>query len=69
MLTGAADNTARLWDTETGREVSQFETSSAVRTCGFSSTDKLLMFTTDATIGKLCEISLFDVRESQAPVK
>ena len=36
LVTGAADNTVRLWDIQTGKELNSIQTKSAVRTCGFS---------------------------------
>ena len=69
VLTGSADNTARLWDCETGRELSQFPTVSAVRACSFSYSSNLFVFSTDATMGSKCEISLFDVRQTEEAVR
>jgi translation initiation factor 3 subunit I len=69
VLTGAADNTARLWDCESGKEVEQYETNSAVRTCGFSRCGKYLMYSTDATMKNMCEICLYDIRASDSYVR
>lgn len=69
MLTGAADNSARLWDAETGQEVVSFETNSAVRTCSFSLSGKYLMYSTDATMNNKCEIQLYDIRDPQAVIR
>lgn len=65
VLTGAADNTARLWDCETGKELAQYGTNSAVRTCGFSANGDYLMYSTDATMNNTCEIILCDVRDKE----
>ena len=65
MLTGSADNSARLWDCETGAELAKFPSSSAVRTCTFSYSSKLFAYSTDATMGSTCEIVLYDVREKE----
>ena len=69
VLTGAADNTARLWDCETGKELNRFDTNSAVRTCGFSLSGKYMIYSTDATMNNKCEISLYDVRETESPIR
>lgn len=69
MLTGAADNTARLWDCESGKEVRRFETNSAVRTCGFSRYGKYLMYSTDATMKNMCEVYLYDIREAESYIR
>merc|ERR1712018_903988 len=36
LLSGAADNTIRLWDVENGAQLNRIDTKSAVRTCKFS---------------------------------
>lgn len=69
VLTGAADNTARLWDCQTGKEVGKFDTNSAVRTCGFSSSGQYLMYSTDATMNNKCEVHLFDVRDQESLIR
>lgn len=61
VATGAADNTCRIWDCERGIEVAQIVTKTAVRTCGFSYSGKLLMYTTDKSMGKSCEIKIVDI--------
>jgi translation initiation factor 3 subunit I len=69
ILTGSADNSTRLWDCETGTTLSQFETGSAVRSCMFSYSSNLFVYTTDATMGSVCEIYLYDIRDLEAPVR
>ncbi len=68
VFTGSADNSARLWDVETGKEVSNFGTGSAVRTCGFSHNGNYLMYSTDAALGLNCEIILYDIRATESPI-
>jgi len=63
FLTGAADNTAIMWDTETGTKLSEIVTQSAVRTCGFTFSAKDFMISTDAAMGKMCEIQLFNLQQ------
>uniref|UniRef100_A0A0B6Y0C0 Eukaryotic translation initiation factor 3 subunit I n=1 Tax=Arion vulgaris TaxID=1028688 RepID=A0A0B6Y0C0_9EUPU len=67
VLTGAADNTCKLWDAETGTQINSLETNNAVRTNGFSYSGNLIMYTTDKTMGFPCEINVFDIRESMDP--
>ena len=69
VLTGSADNSTRLWDCETGTQLNQFDTGSAVRACVFSYSSNLFVYTTDATMGSVCEIYLYDVRDLEAPVR
>jgi len=64
LLTGAADNSAKLWDIETGTEILSYETGSAVRSCGFSYSGKQLFYSTDKAMGRQCEIRFYDVAES-----
>ena len=42
LVTGAADNTVRLWDIQTGKELSKIDTKSAVRTANFSFSGNLV---------------------------
>ncbi|ESO08071.1 hypothetical protein HELRODRAFT_185422 [Helobdella robusta] len=62
LMTGAADNTCKIWDCETGQVIIDHATRSAIRTCGFSFSGNLIMFTTDKTMGQQCELYVFDLR-------
>ncbi|XP_052776990.1 eukaryotic translation initiation factor 3 subunit I-like [Mya arenaria] len=64
FLTGSADNTCKLWDCETGKNLNTLDVKNAVRSCGFSYSGKLLMYSTDKTMGHPCEIHIFDVSDS-----
>lgn len=64
LLTGSADNSAKLWDVETGSELLNMVTQSPVRSCGFSYSGKQFFYTTDKAMGQTCEIRLYDVTES-----
>lgn len=65
MLTGAADQSAKLWDCETGRVISSYDTPSSVRVCGFCSYGSLIMFSTEDRKDVGCEIFLYDLRASE----
>ncbi|XP_070294930.1 eukaryotic translation initiation factor 3 subunit I [Salvelinus sp. IW2-2015] len=54
VLTGSADNSCRLWDCETGKQLAMLNTSSAVRTCGFDFSGNIIMFSTDKQMGYQC---------------
>ena len=69
MLTGAADNSAKLWDCETGKEVATFQTRSAVRTCYFSHSGQYFVYSTDEAMSNKCEIVLYDVRSYDSPIR
>merc|ERR1711879_124542 len=62
LVTGAADNTVRLWDIQTGKELNSIQTKSAVRTCGFSYSGNMVCYTTDKQMGYPCEINVVDSR-------
>ena len=53
----------------TGKELFILETKSAVRTCGWSFSGNLAMFTTDMAMGQPCEISIFDIRDKSQMCK
>lgn len=64
LLSGSADNTCKLWDVETGKELESLATNTAVRSCGFSYCGNLIMFTTDQAMGHASTLNVFDIRES-----
>lgn len=65
VLTCAADNTCRIWDCETGKEISRIDTNTAGRTCGFSYSGNLVLCTTDKAMGHPCQLMVFDKRDDQ----
>jgi len=65
VLSGSADSTCRLWDCATGVQLSEFPSKSAVRTCGFSFSGNLIMFSTDKAMGHPCELDIFDLRAEE----
>jgi len=62
LVTGAADNTCRLWDIETGKNINVIKTQTSVRTSCFSYSGDMICFTTDKQMGYLCEINVVDAR-------
>ena len=64
VLTGSADNSCKMWDTETGSVVQNLGTRSAVRSCGFSYSGNLIFYTTDKAMGHDCKVQIFDIRDS-----
>uniref|UniRef100_A0AAQ5YEB1 Serine-threonine kinase receptor-associated protein n=1 Tax=Amphiprion ocellaris TaxID=80972 RepID=A0AAQ5YEB1_AMPOC len=65
VLTGSADNSCRLWDCETGKQLALLNTNSAVRTCGFDFSGNIIMFSTDKQMGYQCYLNFFDLRDPQ----
>lgn len=62
FLSGAGDNTLKVWDCETGREIGNIVTNSSVRTCNFSYSANMAAYSTDKAMGHQCEIFIIDVR-------
>lgn len=62
FLSGAADNTLRIWDCGTGSQTGKIDTNSSVRTCGFSFSANMAAYTTDKQMGFPCEIFIIDTR-------
>ncbi|GAB6030569.1 Eukaryotic translation initiation factor 3 subunit I [Chamberlinius hualienensis] len=60
VITGAADNNIILWDLEKGSQIYGIETNTAVRTCNFSYSGRMLMFSTDNVMKHKCEIHIVD---------
>jgi len=56
----------RLWDIQTGKELSVIDTKSAVRTAAFSYSGNLVCYTTDKQMGYPCEINVVDARNFNA---
>ena len=62
FLSGAADNSVRLWDVATGKMLDVIDTKSAVRTCSFAYSGNLVAFSTDRQMGQPCIITVVDKR-------
>jgi translation initiation factor 3 subunit I len=65
FLSGGGDMTIRLWDVSNGVELNKVERDSPVRTCLFSYSGNVVVYSTDQAMGKPCEIFIADVRDSQ----
>jgi translation initiation factor 3 subunit I len=62
FLSGAGDNTLKVWDCETGKEIGNISTNSSVRTCLYSYSGNMAVYTTDRAMRHQCEIFIIDVR-------
>ncbi|KAJ3102716.1 Eukaryotic translation initiation factor 3 subunit I [Phlyctochytrium planicorne] len=61
LLTGSADNTMKLWEVETGRNVYTWKTKSAVRAVHYALGDEMALFVTDKTMGQQCTIHIIAI--------
>lgn len=70
-MSGSADATCKIWDARTAQVKHTFECKNPVRTCGFSYSGNLAMYTTDSTLRENCYIIVRDLRlpEKSDPVK
>lgn len=62
FMSGAGDNTCKLWDCETGKEIGNIPSNSSVRTCMFSYSANTAVYTTDSAMKQPCEMFIIDVR-------
>jgi len=62
-ITGSGDMSVRLWDVETGKSLNKIDRDSSVRTCLFSYSGNMVVYTTDYAMSKPCEIFFADVRD------
>ncbi|XP_066256120.1 eukaryotic translation initiation factor 3 subunit I [Euwallacea similis] len=62
FMSGAGDNTFKVWDCETGKETGHIETSSSVRACMFSYSANMAVYATDRAMKQPCELFIIDVR-------
>jgi len=63
FLSGGGDMTIRIWDVETGNALSVLNRDSPVRTCLFSYSGNMIVYSTDQAMNKPCEIFFADVRD------
>ncbi|OAD52143.1 Eukaryotic translation initiation factor 3 subunit I [Eufriesea mexicana] len=62
FLSGSGDNTLRIWDCQTGKEIGLLKAKSSVRTCSFSYSGNLAVYSTDKTFGHQCEMFIIDAK-------
>lgn len=61
-ITGAGDNSCKLWDCQTGKEIGSITTNSAVRTTNFSYSANMAAYSTDKAMKFPCELNVIDTR-------
>ena len=62
VVTGAADYSCRIWDCETGKELTKLQASNIVRTVLYSYSGNEILYTTDHVMNMPYEIIVIDVR-------
>jgi translation initiation factor 3 subunit I len=61
MVSGAADNTLRLWNVATGKCLYTWEFPTAVKRVAFSEDDKQVVCITEQRMGHQCAIRVFNI--------
>lgn len=71
FMSGSADATCKVWDARTAQIKHNYVSANAVRSCEFSYSGNLVMYTTDSTLKENCYIIIRDLREPEKaePVK
>lgn len=62
FMSGAGDNTFKIWDCETGKEIGNVLAASSVRSCMFSFSATMAVYTTDKAMRQPCEMFIIDTR-------
>ncbi len=63
FMSGSADATCKVWDARTAQIKHNYVSANAVRSCEFSYSGNLVMYTTDSTLKENCYIIIRDLRE------
>lgn len=70
LASGSADNTAKIWNVETGTcKITLKDYDTAVRAVSWSANDQYLAVMTDATMGKNSQIIIYDVNNLKEPIR
>lgn len=65
VVTGGGDSTLRIWDCETGSELTTINTNTSVRSCCFSYSGKLILYTTDQAMKMQPEVHVIDITSGE----
>ncbi|XP_069705779.1 eukaryotic translation initiation factor 3 subunit I [Periplaneta americana] len=69
FMSGAADQCLRIWDCATGCQIGKIENNSSVRSCNFSYSANMAVYSTDAHLGHQCEMFIIDVRNADESIE
>ena len=61
MISGSADNTAKLWDVSNGKCLKSWEFNTAVRRVQFSEDNKKVLLITEPRMGFPATLQIFDI--------
>jgi len=62
VVTGSGDSCLKIWDLARGSCQETYQNNTPIRTCGFSYSGNLVMYTTDNTMDNKCKIRIIDMR-------
>lgn len=65
MVSGAADNTLRLWEVATGKCLFTWEFPTAVKRVAFNETGTQVVCITEQRMGHQCAIRVFDINREE----
>jgi len=65
VVTGGGDSTLRIWDCETGSELTTIQTNTSVRSSCFSYSGKLVLYTTDQAMKMQPEVHVIDITSGE----
>lgn len=68
LVSGSGDQTARVWEVETGKQIAQLKHTAPVRTCGWALGDRRFFTITDAVMGNIPTVQIFNFRQDDAEV-
>ena len=63
MITGSADQTAKLWDVKSGKELFTFKFNAPTRSVDFAVGDRLAVITTDHFVDRTAAIHVKRIAE------
>ncbi|KAF6202434.1 hypothetical protein GE061_004833 [Apolygus lucorum] len=66
LMTGAADNSLKIWDISNGKILASVTTLSTVRACVFSYSANMAAYSTDTQRKQICGINVIDCRISDS---
>jgi len=63
ILTGSVDQTARLWEVETGREIASYKHKSGVRSVGLAHGEQMILTAQDKTFSSTPTVFIYNLAD------